>query len=113
MLYQAVYVAPDQSPPARSIVHDPALARYVQNWGTQVGDVGLVAVCHGVPAGAAWMRLFTAAEPGYGFVNELTPELSIAMLPEHRGKGIGSMLLEQLLKDVPVVSLSCDPANPA
>ncbi len=47
----------------------------------------------GEPIGAAWYRRFTSEEPGYGFVDEKTPELSIAVAPLHRRKGIGGTLL--------------------
>jgi GNAT superfamily N-acetyltransferase len=49
----------------------------------------------------------------YGFVDERTPELSVAVLAAHRGKGIGSRLVDGLLQGVRATSLSCDPANPA
>ena len=63
--------------------------------------------------GAAWLRFFPAFDPGYGFVDERTPELSVAVLAAHRGKGIGSLLVDRLLQGVEAASLSCDPANPA
>jgi N-acetylglutamate synthase-like GNAT family acetyltransferase len=47
--------------------------------------------------GAAWYRLFTEAEPGFGFVDEQTPEVTIAIVPSRRGKGAGKELLEALL----------------
>ena len=57
--------------------------RYVQNWGRK-GDAGVVALEGPHEYGAAWYRLFTDDNRGYGFVDEQTPELSIAMYPECR-----------------------------
>jgi GNAT superfamily N-acetyltransferase len=113
MLYLALFVPPGEPPRSRSVLGDPAIARYVKGWGTRSGDSGLIALVEGIPVGAAWLRCFPASEPGYGFVDERTPELSIAVLPAYRAKGIGSLLLERLLQDVYTASLSCDPANPA
>jgi GNAT superfamily N-acetyltransferase len=113
MLYLALFVPPGKPPLPRSILNDPAIARYVEGWGTQNGDWGLIALVHNVPVGAAWLRYFPASHPGYGYVDEMTPELTIALHPAWRGKGIGSLLVERLLQGVPAASLSCDPANPA
>ena len=52
--------------------------RYVQNWGRR-GDVGVLALEGPHAYGAAWYRLFTADEPGFGFVDEETPEVTIAL----------------------------------
>ena len=113
MLYLALFVPPGEPPLPRSVLRDPAIARYVQGWGMRRDDKGLVALVDTSLVGAAWLRWFPASEPGYGFVDESIPELSVAVLPGHRGKGIGSLLLERLLRGVPSTSLSCDPQNPA
>jgi GNAT superfamily N-acetyltransferase len=70
--------------------------RYVQNWG-RPGDAGVLALEGPHAYGAAWFRLFTRDEPGFGFVDERTPELTIAVVPSRRGKGAGKELLDALL----------------
>ena len=70
--------------------------RYVQNWG-RPGDAGVLALEGPHSYGAAWFRLFTEREPGFGFVDAQTPELTIAVVPSRRGKGAGKELLEALL----------------
>lgn len=71
--------------------------RYVQNWG-RPGDAGVLALEGPHAAGAAWYRLFTERAPGFGFVDERTPELTLAVVPSRRGRGTGSELLEALLE---------------
>jgi GNAT superfamily N-acetyltransferase len=113
MLYLALFVPPGQPPLPKSVLGDPAIAKYVEGWGTRRGDSGLIALVQRIPVGAAWLRFFPASDPGYGFVDERTPELSVAVLAAYRGKGIGSLLLDRLLQSVEAASLSCDPENPA
>ena len=88
---------------------------YVKAWG-RPGDAAMIALVDGFPVGAAWFRLFRASSQGYGFVDEQTPELAIAVVPNARGKGVGSALLEALLERAreegyPAVSLSVDRLN--
>ena len=113
MLYLALYVPPGVPPLPRSVLDEDSIARYVTGWGQWPGDTGLIAMLDANPIGAAWLRTFPADRPGYGFAGPGIPELSVAVLPEHRGQGAGTLLLCQLLRDVPDASLSCDPANPA
>jgi GNAT superfamily N-acetyltransferase len=111
MLYQAIYVPPGASLPERAILQQPDVACYVLGWG-RPGDLGLIAVDaeSEVPAGAAWLRLWRGAERGYGFVDRRLPELTIAVVPECRGQGFGTVLLQQLLAHAashyPGISLS-------
>ncbi len=57
----------------------------------------MIAEFDGVPVGAVWYRQFTVDAPGYGFVDEKTPELSVAVQPLHRRKGIGHALLHSAM----------------
>ena len=75
---------------------DIPLTRYTDNWG-RAGDVAMIAHETGNRVGAAWFRLFRAGEPGYGFVDEQTPELSISVVPSRRRHGVGQELLDALL----------------
>ena len=73
------------------------VALYVKGWG-RPGDTAVIAVEEAFPVGAAWYRLFRRDQPGYGFVDEETPELAIAVVPSRRGRGIGDALLNALVE---------------
>ena len=89
--------APPRLPLADRQDPDRPVYRYVHNWG-RPGDAGVVAFQGTNAYGAAWYRLFPRREPGFGFVDEGTPELTIAVVPSHRGNGAGAELLAALLE---------------
>ena len=98
-------------------LEDLPVGRYVDRWG-RAGDAALILIAGFQPVAAAWYRLFRASEPGYGFVDEQTPELTIAVVPSCRGKGYGARLLEALLDRARAegykrISLSVEPDSPA
>jgi ribosomal protein S18 acetylase RimI-like enzyme len=100
-----------------SVLERPQGARYVEGGG-RPGDAAVVADKAGELVGAAWFRLFDANEPGYGFVDGRTPELTIGVEPGHRGEGVGRALLEALCDSAhepgyPALSLSVELDNPA
>jgi ribosomal protein S18 acetylase RimI-like enzyme len=117
MLYQAIHVPEGQPTLPREIVKIPELARYVQGWGRE-GDCGFLGsdVLTGRPIGAAWLRLPSGEHKGYGYVGDDIPELSIAVLPEYRGRGVGTRLLTHLFASECgklSISLSVSADNPA
>ncbi|WP_284642352.1 GNAT family N-acetyltransferase [Paenibacillus silviterrae] len=118
MLYVSVYVPDGAEPPGRDILDSPGIGAYIKDWG-RPGDFGFIAETEdGLAIGSATARLFQADRPGYGFIDEATPELGIALLPAYRGLGAGTKLLQALAEEAmkrgyEALSLSVDPRNPA
>lgn len=114
--YLALYVEPGAEPFPPEFVDRPEIAKYWQGWGAE-GDLGVFALRNGRAVGAAWLRVLTGDERGYGWVSDQIPELSLSLLPAFRGKGIGSKLLGELLSLADArfegVSLSVSKNNPA
>jgi GNAT superfamily N-acetyltransferase len=73
----------------------PEVSRYVEGWG-RAGDTGFVAhdKKNGALLGAVWLRQATGK-------SEPSPELALAVRPEHRRHGIGTALLTQLVRANP------------
>lgn len=115
MLVEAAFWRPDG--PAGSVAEvrqQPELAHYTAGW-PRHGDLGVIATVQD-PVGAAWLRFFTTSDPGFGFVDVTTPELSMGVMREWRGQGVGAQMLHALLTaargaDLTAVSLSVEPDN--
>lgn len=115
MLVEAVNWTPDRHLSRSTVAADPTLVRYIDGWPRQ-GDLGVVAEADGVPIGAAWLRLFAANEPGYGYVADDVPELSMGVVEKWRGLGVGRDLLQEMTRrarsvGLRAISLSVERAN--
>jgi GNAT superfamily N-acetyltransferase len=115
MLYEAIYSPNVQLP--KSIIYETPLANYVASFG-QAGDYGFVITNDAALVGAAWVRLLSGESRGYGYVDDTTPELSMAIEPGFRGRGYGRQLLEAIIAKASEVgftqlSLSVDKRNRA
>ena len=113
-LYQAIYLPKGMEPPPRSMIDLPELHVYIADFGTQPGDHCMVAEAEGKVVGAAWCRIME----DYGHIDNDTPSLAISLLPEYRGQGTGTQLLNGLLlllreNGYRQVSLSVQKENPA
>ncbi len=116
-LYLSLYVREGEPPFDREVIYEPHLAKYVEDWG-QAGDVGYIAINDQQQLiGAVTARVLPADNQGYGYIDEVTPELGLAVLDEYRGQGVGTALMQALLTElrqqqIAQVSLSVDPSNP-
>jgi ribosomal protein S18 acetylase RimI-like enzyme len=116
MLYEAAHMAEEGESTVQAVVNHPLIAKYVKNWG-RTNDLGFVAIelNDNQPIGAAWLRLFTGDDKGFGWIDDTIPELAIAVLPEYTNQGVGTQLLARLLSSAKAsyrsVSLSVRSSN--
>ena len=118
MLYYAIYVQDGNLIPSRDIIYEPNLYKYIDKWDDKK-DIGYMIVEQETnnKLGAVWLRTFCINNKGYGYISEDISELSIAMYPKYRGKGLGTSLINHLISQLPAhinsISLSVDTQNSA
>src|SRR5580692_9590833 len=119
-LWNWLHIALWDPPPAglrpREILESPHVRIYAEDWG-HPSDVGVVAQVDGADAGACWMRLLPLGT-GLASVDEVTPQLGIALLPQFQRQGIGRLMMLAALDAAreagyKQVSLTVHPENPA
>jgi ubiquinone/menaquinone biosynthesis C-methylase UbiE/ribosomal protein S18 acetylase RimI-like enzyme len=112
-LYNAIFLPPDSDPVSREIIFEPEIYIYIKEFGNK-DDCGVVAEENGKIVGAAWTRII----PAYGHIDNQTPELAISVLPDWRGKSIGTQMMDFLFyllrkRGYKQTSLSVQKNNPA
>ena len=117
MLYYAAHMDESGEAP-ESARTNPDLQPYVEGFG-RPGDLGVIAVdpATRIDAGAAWIRTMPAGWLLHRYIDSATPELAIAVAPEHVGRGAGSQMIAQVLAAAapiyPAIALSVRANNPA
>lgn len=116
MLFAALYVPPGAEKLPRSVLNDPLISRYLEGWG-RGGDMAFIAEVNNQKVGAIWVRIFSSQDKGFGWVDENTPEVTMAVSEDYRNKGVGSLLIGKLIikasKKHKQLVLSVDKANAA
>ena len=117
IVYHASHVEEDPGATRLSMRTNPDLVGHVTGWG-RAGDLGIVAEQAGTVVGAAWLRLLVGEERKLSyFVDDVTPELVIAVLPGNQGDGVGTSILTELLNRAasryPRIMLTVRASSPA
>ena len=115
-LYEAIYVPEScEGTVPRSVIYDdPKCRAAFEGFGDLPDDRALVAEVDGRVVGACWVR--TTDE--YGHIDDETPSFSISLYAQHRGRGIGGAMMQQMLDELREAgyaraSLSVQKENPA
>ena len=113
-LYDAICIPEGIQPPNKSIINNEELQVYIKDFGTKKDDICFLAEAEHEVVGAVWMRIMN----DYGHIDDETPSLAISVKKAYRGLGIGTKLMETILKVASEqgyqrVSLSVQKANPA
>lgn len=92
-LYEAIFIPNGVTPPPRSIIYEPALQVYIENFGSEKDDICFVAVADNKVVGAVWVRDMK----DYGHIADGIPSFAISLYKEYRNLGIGFALMEKML----------------
>ena len=109
---------PDRQMSLDQLRSEPDLHHYAAGW-PRGGDMGVIAIdSTKSPIGAVWLRQFSPDDRGYGYVSADVPELSIGVVDEWRGRGVGRALMRAQVhqarsRGIHTLSLSVERANPA
>ena len=113
-LYEAIFLPEGVEPPPKSIIEQPDLRVYYEEFGQSPHDRALAAEVGGKIIGMVWTRIMH----DYGHIDDETPSFAIALYKEYRGQGIGTRLMQEMLTllqnaGYAKCSLSVQKANPA
>lgn len=92
-LYEAIYIPEGAKAPPRSILDNPELQIYVEQFGEKSDDHALVAEAEGNVIGAVWVRIMN----DYGHIDDKTPSFAISLYKPYRGLGIGTAMIKAML----------------
>ena len=116
MLFEAFFWNPEMDrPDFDDFSNHPEFKKLLTGWGGS-GDSAVIAEVDDTAVGVAWYRFWTEDNHSYGFVDENTPELGIAVHSNFRSQGIGRVLLRKIIEmarneGIKTISLSVDPNN--
>jgi len=97
MLYEAANRPGDTWPTFEESMNEARNSKFWADWPRR-GDMGWIAERQSSPIGAAWIRYFSGPDLSPIYDPEV-PVLAIGIDKDHRGQGIGGLLMDPLLAD--------------
>lgn len=101
-LYQAIFQRDEKNLIPRSVLTDPDINVYIRDFGSYKEDFCLCAETVAGIVGAVWIRNIK----GFGSIDDQTPEFAISLLPDYRGYGIGTALMQAMIEHLKTKSYS-------
>jgi ribosomal protein S18 acetylase RimI-like enzyme len=95
-LYKALH-NPGGEPLGEEVLKEDCLLPYYEFWGRE-DDYGFAAIIQDEVIGVCWCRLIKGGW-GFGYIDDDTPELSIAVWDAYRDRGIGTKLLDMTIRE--------------
>ena len=92
-LYEAIFIPQGIEKPPRSIIEQPELQIYIEDFG-KADDWCFVVEVKGKIVGAVWVRIMD----DYGHIDNETPSFAISLYAEYRNMGIGIALMRDMLE---------------
>ena len=92
-LYEAIFIPEGMDKPPKSIIAQPELQVYIEDFGKE-DDWSLVAEVKGKIVGAVWVRIMN----DYGHIDNEMPSFAISLYEEYRNMGIGTALMRDMLE---------------
>ncbi len=98
MLYEAVFWRPNPTKPSlEEGLAAPGVRNALEHWGERAGDTAVIARVDARSAGAAWYRVYTAANAIRGYLEPAIPVVVIAVHHDYRQRDIGRKMLHWLI----------------
>lgn len=97
LLYEAIFQPDENNLLPKDVIEQPELSMYIDDFGKK-DDCCFVADANGKIVGGVWARILSGEVNGYGNIDASTPELAISLFKEYRNRGIGTCLMEGIIK---------------
>lgn len=92
-LYEAIFQRDETNLLPKTIINEPSLKVYIEDFGKKKDDYCLCAEVDKKIVGAVWVRNIN----GYGNIDNITPEFAISINKDYRGYGLGTAMMKKML----------------